>query len=95
MHGKLKTTVFAGTFGQNLPVCEPGASYQPFTRYPEHFVSFQNRMRLKIVNQEEEIQKKNEILIELKEKATEIIEQESKMRLQQEAMARAEADRKT
>lgn len=52
-------------------------------------------MRLKIVNQEEEIQKKNEILIELKEKATEIIEQESKMRLQQEAMARAEADRKT
>ena len=33
-------------------------------------------MRLKIVNQEEEIQKKNEILVDLKEKAAEIIEQE-------------------
>ena len=31
-------------------------------------------MRLKIVNQEEEIQKKNEILTDLKEKAGEIIE---------------------
>jgi len=31
-------------------------------------------LRLKIVNQEEEIQKKNEILVDLKEKANEILD---------------------
>ena len=83
LHSKHKTSIFPGTFGQNLPVCSPetGSCYQSFTRYPEHFVSFQNRLREKIVNQEEEIQKKGEILVDLKSKANEIVEQEQKLRL--------------
>jgi len=78
LHTKHKTSIFPGTFGQNLPVSSPhgGACYQSFTRYPDHFVSFQNRLREKIVNQEEEIQKKGEILQDLKTKASEIVEQE-------------------
>ena len=45
-------------------------------------MAFQNRLREKIVNQEEEIQKKNEILVDLKSKANEIVEQEQRMRMQ-------------
>ena len=87
LHAKLKTQVFPGSFSQNLPVCPPNVagasnSYQSFTRYPDHFVSFQNRLREKIVNQEEEIQRKNEILVDLKGKANEILEQEERVRLQ-------------
>ena len=96
LHQRLKTSadIFTGCFGQNLPICQPSSTsnYQAFTRYPDHFVSFQTRLREKIVNQEEEIQRKNEILVDLKEKANEIMEQEERARLQQEAMARAEAD---
>ena len=77
LHSRLKTVVFPGNFGKNLPVSSPDntglSCYQSFTRYPDHFVSFQNRLREKIVNQEEEIQHKNEILIDLKEKANEIV----------------------
>ena len=100
LHAKLKTQIFPGSFAQNLPICSPDAAvgessgYQSFTRFPDHFVSFQNRLREKIVNQEEEIQRKNEILVDLKGKANEILEQEERVRLQQEAMVRAEADRK-
>lgn len=46
LHSKLKTSsIFPGSFGQNLPVSnqdgsESSSCYQSFTRYPDHFVSF-------------------------------------------------------
>lgn len=63
-------------------------------RYPDHYVTFENKLREKIVNEEEEIQRKGKILVDLKSKANEILRQEEKMRLQQEAMIKAEAERK-
>ena len=62
LHQKHKATVSFGNLQQNLPICssnESGQVYQPFVRYPDHFVAFQNNLREKIVNDEEEIQKKN------------------------------------
>ena len=54
LHSRLKTQVIPGNFGMNLPVSSPSNAglgcYQSFTRYPDHFVSFQNRLREKIVN---------------------------------------------
>ena len=56
LHSKLKTQIFAGNCANSLPISlDSGSAYQPFTRYPDHFVTFQNRIREKIVNQEEEI----------------------------------------
>ena len=65
LHGQLKATIFSGASGHYLPICSQSAedgssiasvsSYKSFTRYPDHFVSFQNRLREKAVNQEEEI----------------------------------------
>ena len=45
LHTRLKTgDIFPGCFGQNLPICHQSATststYQSFTRYPDHFVSF-------------------------------------------------------
>ena len=97
LHKNHKMTIYTGNFGQNLPICssnESGQVYQTFVRYPDHFVAFQNNLREKIVNDEEEIQKKNQILIDLREKASEIVQQEENVRLQQQAQVQAETERK-
>jgi hypothetical protein len=42
LHAKYKTSVYTGNFASSLPLCsEPSSNYQPFVRYPEHFVTFQ------------------------------------------------------
>ena len=54
LHSQLKTTIFSGANGQYLPICQSldgtSSAYKTFTRYPDHFVSFQNRLREKVVN---------------------------------------------
>ena len=46
------------------------------------------------MNEEEEIKHKNQILQDLREKTKQISQQEERMRLQQEAIYQAEAERK-
>ena len=57
-------------------------------------MAFQNKLREKIIEEEAECDRKGELLQELRQKADEVLIQEQALRLQQEAMFRAEAERK-
>lgn len=94
LHKRYACSIYSGNFTQALPLQSTGDAYQPFVRYPDHFVAFQNKLREKIIEEEAECERKGDLLVELRQKADEVLEKEHCLRMQQEAMFRAEAERK-
>ena len=82
LHKKYSKSVNLGNFAQALPLCSQttGDVYPQFVRYPDHFVAFQNKLRNKIIAEEEEIERKADVLQELRRKADDILVQEEQLR---------------
>ena len=55
---KYSSIIYTGNFAQGLPIPATGDCYAPFVRYPDHFVTFQNKLRDKIVEEEAECERK-------------------------------------
>ena len=93
LHSQHKQTIFCGTLTNALPLPCQG-EYPLFTRYPDQVTLQQVRVREKILQEEEEIGRKAQLLEELRLKTEQVLANEERIRRQQEAAGAAELERK-
>ena len=76
LHTQHKQTIFTGSLTNQLPLKE----YPMFTRYPDQVALSQVRLREKIIQEEDEIGRKAQLLEELRVKTQQVLANEERIR---------------
>jgi len=79
-------------FNNNLPI--PTGQYPIFDHYPKFIVDFQNKVRERIMAEEQEMNNRQKNLIDLRNRISQLEYQERQYRMQQDAILNAEKERK-